>query len=138
MSRALQVLAWLWWGPSLWELAALEERPSDFAVGADGTVDAAEVEWVALCAAADLFLRAGGGVLPGWWARLTPLERLAMVDAGDRLAAARAVAIGTASASPGGAAAVASRLDGGRVRLRSLLQQELTAAAAEFRGQEVG
>lgn len=132
----MEILARWWWGPALWELAALDGRPSDFSVGVDGAIDAQHGEWVALCAAADLFLRAGGTVSPGWWLRLTPLERLALVDSGDRLSAARAVAVGTATL-PGGAESVASRVDGGTSRLRCLLQREVSAVAAEVRGQEV-
>lgn len=135
MSRATECLARLWWGPPLWEMAALEARPSDFSVSPDGSIDAEQAEWLSLVAAADLFLRAGGTVSPGWWLRLTPLERLALVDAGDRLSAARAVAFG--AASTGGVADVASRIDGGAARLRCLLQREVSAVAAEVRGQEI-
>lgn len=59
------------------------------------------------------FLRAGGVLSLSDWAALSPVEKSAMVEAGNVVAAERAAAVGLASQSPAAAARVASVSDGG-------------------------
>lgn len=71
------------------------------------------------------FLALRGGVVVSFeaWAGWDPLERQALADAGDRLAAVRAADAGAAAQSPEAAVAVLARADGGAAAVQLAAQR---------------
>lgn len=118
---------------SLLDLAGLKEPPATDVE--DGAIVLDARAWEALVSAASLFRRAGGLVLPEWWASLSPVEQLALVEAGDRLSASVAAAMGVAGQGPRGAAAALSRVDGGRALLRLELEEAAGRVASSAAGE---
>lgn len=121
----------------LHQLAGLARPPAFQVVAPSGEIECAEEVWRELTTAADMFVRAGGAVSPEWYAAQSLVERVALVDAVDRLWASRAAAIGTATQGRKQAAQVLARADGGRAALRTQLAEAALSVAREAAGQEV-
>lgn len=96
----------------LYELAGLREHPRLEAVGG-GAFDVDRGAWLALLDAGDLYLRAGAPD-PTWWATLSTLERRALAEIGNRLAAERGALLAQAIREENGPARLAESADGGR------------------------
>lgn len=120
-----------------WELhkiAGLEEHPTTSVDPETGIASVSEADWLALVDAAEVYLRAGGLVGLAAWAVQSPLERQAWATAGDRIWAARAVAIGRAAVDREAAAEVLAIQDGGKARVRLSLEQAVEATVRSAGG----
>lgn len=96
----------------LYELAGLRTHPTLEPVGG-GAYDLDREAWLALLDAGDLYLRAGAPD-PTWWATLSTLERRALAEVGNRLAAERGALLAQAIRADDGPARLAEQADGGR------------------------
>lgn len=121
----------------LFKLAGLEKDPP-YAVrqrdlGADRTwaVEVEDGPWRELTAAADMLYRSGVALTPEFYAAQSVVERCALMDSHERMWAARAVAIGTASQGRVEAAHVLSRADGGAAAVRVELAEAALRGARE-------
>lgn len=123
--------------PRLYQIAGLAAAPTYEVRDGGLEVECDEGTWRALQDAASLIARGGVALTPEWWAAQTPLERAALVDAQDRVWAARASAIGTAAQGRAQAAHVLSRADGGAAALRVELAEAALRGAREASGKDV-
>lgn len=121
----------------LYQIAGLAAAPAYEVRDGGLEVECDEGTWRALQDAASLIARGGVALTPEWWAAQTPLERAALVDAQDRVWAARASAIGTATLGRTEAAQVLSRADGGAAAVRAQLMEAALRGAREAAGKEV-
>lgn len=123
-------------GTRLHQIAQLEHAP-EFSVDQAGELVVDSGVWAVLVACANRFARAGGVTTPEWFAAQSLPEQLALVEAHDRLWAARASAIGTASQSHVDSARVLAPADGGKAALRLELYEAARRGAIEAAGREV-
>lgn len=130
-------VTWAVGAPRLYQLAGLAAAPAYEVRDGGLEVECEERTWRALQDAASLIARGGVALTPEWWAAQTPLERAALVDAQDRVWAARASAIGTATLGRTEAAQVLSRADGGAAAVRAQLMEAALRGAREAAGKEV-
>lgn len=121
----------------LFRLAGLPAAPAYSLRDGGREVECDERTWLELSSAAEMLARAGVALTPDWYAVQSPVERAALMDAQDRLWAARAGAIGTATQGRAQAAHVLSRADGGRAAVRVELAEAALRGAREAAGQDV-